>query len=221
MNKLAYFFLVACTVLFLVLAGKPAHAQYGQYGGTPEIQAILIDKMVSKASVAKGQPLEFVDNLSPTDPRFQPGQELFFKIKVKNTSNINLFNVTLKDFIPAFVEPVEGPGVFDEKTRVISVDIGDFEPDQEKTFVFKMKVNGQNDLPADKGLFCLVNKAQAFNDKVSDDDSTQFCIEKQVGKGKVLPASVPSAGPEAGFLLLTGQLIALGTGLLIKRYKAV
>jgi uncharacterized repeat protein (TIGR01451 family) len=194
---------------------RPALANYGQYGGS-SFQSILIDKTVGK--VVSTSKLEFVDNLSPTDPRFAPQSEIVFKLKVKNTSNVKITNVTVKDFVPSFVTPTEGPGTFDESSRVVSFNAGDFDPDQEKIFTLKMKVFAQKDLPANKGLFCLVNKAEARNDQTVDDDTAQFCVEKQITS---IPSQVPSAGPEAGILLLTGQLVALGAGFLIKRHKAV
>lgn len=213
--------LVALTIYFLLL-NSSVMAQYGQYGpyGGPEPSiSILVDKMVGKPSSTKGGPpaggsdADYVDNLSPSDPRFSPGQEVIFKIKVKNTSDVKLKDVTVKDFLPDFVEPVEGQGSFDSESREITIPAGDIEIDEEKVFFIKVKVLAQDALPVDKGLICLVNKAQGFDGGTSDEDTAQFCVEKDV----LGVTAVPSAGPELGLALLFGQFSTLGVGLLLKR----
>ncbi len=219
MSRLAYFLLVAFSILILLCAGKPVHAEYGYGYGGGGGKTILVDKLVGKVeTTTKGgeSVITFVDNLSPSDPRFSPGQEVLFKIRVKNTSNAALIGVKVKDFVPSFMEPIEGPGFFDVNSRVITFEAGDFEPDVERTFTIKMKVLPQDQLPSDKGLFCLVNKAEASNEEAFDEDVAQFCIEKQV-QGVTVPSAVPAAGPELGILLLGGELASLAIGLGLKR----
>jgi len=222
MKKFNLFSIILFTTVFLLLNFKTVRAdsgcngQYGQYGGCPPSQTILIDKMVGKPIQTKGSvtDYEYVDNLSASDPRYKATQAIFFRIKVKNTANIKLVNVTVKDFVPLYLQPIEGPGSYDNLSRIITFNAGDFSPDEEKVYYVKMQVVDQNLLPADKGLFCLVNKVQAYTDKASDDDSSQFCIEKQV----LGAAKVPSAGPELGTILLAGEIITLGIGVSIRKY---
>lgn len=187
--------------------------QYGQYGGITPSQSILIDKLVAKpgGSQTKGGVVnyEYVDNLSPADVRYKPGNQVMFKLKVKNTSNISISNVIVKDFVPAYLEPSEGPGTFDSNSRVITFDAGSFGVNEEKTYLLKMNLNAQDKMPADKGLFCLTNKAQASNGTVSDDDVSQFCVEKEV----IGTVQTPKAGPEMGILIILGELGLIGAGL--------
>lgn len=213
MKKLL-FSLCSLLVLFLVLSSvNPVRAQYGYGGGSPSY-SILVDKMVGKPSTNKGgTTYEYVDNLVSSDPRFQPGQEVMFQVKIKNTSTTTLTSVIFKDFVPAYLEPVEGPGSYDSTNRTISLNVGDFGAGEEKIYYLKMKVVGQDSLPSDKGLFCIVNKAQANNDRTADDDTAQLCIEKQV---KTV-VSTPQAGPEAGLLILSGELALLGLGVFLKK----
>lgn len=201
-----------CLFLFVF----SVNAQYGQYGQPSPSYSILIDKMVGKPYQTKGgvTDVEYVDNLTPSDPRFKPEEMVLFKIKVKNTSNSDITNVEVKDYVPAFMEPIEGPGSWNAQTRIISWNAGDFRVDEEKIYYIKMKVNPQTQLPAEKGLFCLVNKVQALSDEANDDDTSQFCVEKQVTPAA---AKVPTAGPEMGLALLTGQMLLLGTGILIRK----
>ena len=209
--------LVALASIFQLLTSNvmAQYGEYGPYGGPEPSLSIMIDKMVAKPVASKGGSTDqdYVDNLSPSDPRFLPDEEVFFKIKVKNTSDIKLKDVTVKDFLPDFVEPVEGPGTFDDESREITIPAGDIEIDEEKVFFIKVKVLSQEELPVDQGLICLVNKAQAYDGGVSDEDTAQFCVEKEV----LGVTEVPSAGPELGLALLIGQFSALSAGLILKK----
>jgi len=209
------FSLFVFSFLFLVSSVKAdCVGQYGQYGQPCNTYSIIIDKMVGKPGNSNDATTsEYVDNLSVSDPRFSPGQLVFFKVTVKNTSNTTFGGMTAKDFVPDYLTPIEGPGTFDSATRTISWDAGVFAVDEQKTYYFKMQVNSQANLPADKGLFCVINKAQAWSNTTTDDDSSQFCIEKQVAT----PPKVPASGPELGILLLSGELALMGVGIYLKR----
>jgi len=204
--------LVAIVVFFLTV--KTSFADYGQYGETPSY-GIIIDKMVGKPDTSQTDynNVQYVDNLSPSDPRFKPVQYIYFKIKVKNTSSDKITNVTVKDYVPAYLSPVEGPGSWDSTNRIVSWNAGDFNVDEEKIYYLKMQIYSQKDLPSDKSLICLINKARAENEKTADEDTAQYCLEKQV----LGVSTVPSAGPELGIILFGGELIALGTGLFLKK----
>lgn len=212
MKKVLAILLFALVSYFLLPLNT--FAQYGQYGQPSPSYSILIDKMVGKPSQNKGATsYDYVDNLSPSDPRFAPNQEVWFKIKVKNTSNQALTAVEVKDYVPTYLEPLEGPGSWNGDTRILTWNAGDFAVDEEKIFYLKMIVAAQNSLPTDKGLFCIINKVDARNNVVYDDDTAQLCIEKQVKEVK----KVPSAGPEMGIMLLSGETIALAVGIILKR----
>lgn len=219
MKKLS---LALATFVFMFLAlAVPSYAQYGcqgqygQYGNCPPSQSILVDKFVGKVTLNKGgfTDIEYTDNMSASDTRFKANDMVAFMIKVKNTSGDTLTNVTVKDFIPSYVNPIEGPGTYDSTNRVISFNAGDFQANEEKVYYFKVQVVPTSAMPNDRGLFCQLNKAQAYNDNASDEDTAQFCIEKQV----VGVTQVPQAGPEMGVLLLSLEAAALGAGLFIKK----
>lgn len=215
MKKVFIFVLLVVSYLFFATG---IHADYGcsdQYGGCAPSLTISVNKQVGVPGGTNTDPTlaNFVDNLSSADPRFSPEQLVFFKVTVKNTSNTTLSNVTVKDVVPSFIEPVSGPGSWDGSNRVITFSAGDFTPGEEKVYFFKMQVDPIGSLPSDKGLFCIVNQAQAFNDRVSGSDSSQLCIEKQV----LGAATVPASGPEFGLLLLGLNLAGLGVGFTLKR----
>jgi uncharacterized repeat protein (TIGR01451 family) len=213
MKKLIYVFLLLVIGYYWLV--NPVSAQYGQYGGETPSYSILIDKMVGKPSQNKGATeYEYVDNLSPSDPRFSPNQEVWFKIKVKNTSSQNLTAVQVTDYVPSYLMPIEGPGKWNPDNRTITWNAGDFGVDEEKVYYIKMQVFDQSLLPSDKGLFCVVNKVAAQKDNVAyDEDTAQLCIEKQVVGAK----KVPQAGPEYGMILLTLNLLGMGVGIKLKK----
>lgn len=218
MKKLLSLLIAVSCFMFIASSVNAQYGQYGQYGGTTPNFAIIIDKMVGKPGQTKGgDSFVYVDNLSASDARYAAGQDVWFKLKIKNTSNELLQNVTVKDFLPSYVDPVEGPGTYDAGSKTITIAAGDLNPDQEKEYFIKTRIVSQDQLPADKGIFCIVNKSQAYNDKISDEDSAQLCIEKQVQNFVQGVSKAPAAGPEMGTLLLSGQLFALGAGLFLKR----
>lgn len=203
---------VAVLTAVLVFANPASFAQaqqYGQYGPSPSL-SIVVDKLVNKPARS-----EFVDNLSPSDPRFLSGQDVFFRLRVKNPTDQTLTNVTVKDFLPDFVEAVEGPGSFDSSTRTVTINAGDFGLQEEKVYDLKVRVVAQDKLPSDKSVVCVVNRAQASNNQVSDEDTAQFCVEKQV----VGAVQVPSAGPEIGLALLALNALGFGTGLYLRKRR--
>lgn len=206
-------------VMLFLVTSVPSFAQYGQYGQygqTTPSQSIFIDKQVGRpVGVTKGgvTEVEYVDNLTISDTRFKPGAEVDFKIRVKNTSTVTLNSVTVTDTVPAYIEPIEGPGTYNASTRVITFNAGSFAPNEEKVYFLKTQLYGQDKLPSDKGLMCITNYAKAYNDNVSDDDTAQFCIEKEVIGVK----QAPKAGPELNFLVLASQMGLLGIGVMIKK----
>jgi len=206
MKKIFAFLVVVFS--FLVITISAFAGCGGQYESPCQSYSILVDKMVQKSGTA-----DYVDNLSVSDPRYLPGSYIMFKVTIKNTSTTTFGGMTAKDFVPNYLTPIEGPGTFDSATRTVSWDAGSFAVDEQKTYYFKMQINSQANLPADQGLFCLINKAQAWSNSITDDDSSQFCIEKQVA----VPPKVPSAGPEMGLLLLAGNLLGVGFGLKLKK----
>lgn len=207
MKKYLVFGMLVFSLLFVT---KDALAQScgGQYQSPCQSYSMLVDKMVAKPGTS-----EYVDNLSVSDPRYKPSEYVMFKVTIKNTSTTTFGGMTAKDYVPSYLTPIEGPGTFDSVSRVITFDAGAFAVDEQKTYYFKMQINAQANLPANQGLFCLTNKVQAWSNTTTDDDSSQFCIEKQV----LGAAKVPAAGPELGILLLASNFLGLGIGLKLRK----
>lgn len=210
MKKLGVFCIF---VLILLTIPSPSYAQYAIAVGAP---SITIDKTVGvPGGATKGgqTSLTFVDNLGTADYKFAPGAEVSFRLIVKNTSSQTLTDVMVTDILPSYLEALETDGTFDAKTRTVTISVGQLTPNQEKTYMITVKVVTQSKLPADKGLFCLVNKAVARADNVEDSDTAQFCVEKGVKK----VTAVPAAGPEAGLLMYGAEFVVLSLGLYIRK----
>lgn len=202
-------FAVALIVgLFMNFAFLSASVKAEEYGKPSPSLSISIDKLVS----VPGNSSQFVDNLTSSNARFKPGDSFFFKLKVKNTGEDTLNNVVVEDFLPGDIELVEGD---------TSIEAGDFDIDEEKEFTLKVRVKAQNQLPQDKGVFCEVNRVRASAEDMSDEDTAQFCIEKQVagvpGVPVQPPQQIPQAGPEMGLLLLGANMGLLGAGIYLKK----
>lgn len=202
MKKIIVFLAVVFSFLAVTLSVSAGCG--GQYESPCQSYSMIVDKMVTIPGTST-----YVDNLSVSDPRYKPSEFVMFRVTIKNTSTTTLGGMNAKDYVPQYLTPVEGPGTFDASTRTVSWDAGAFAVNEQKTWYFKMQVDPQANLPADKGLFSVTNKAQAWSNELTDDDSSTLFIEKQVAA----PPKVPSAGPEMGLLLFSGELFALGTGL--------
>ncbi len=208
-----YFLFFLFATLLVALPVSAGSGEYGQYGGGVATTSVMIDKTVSRGEETKGGIAQYVDNYAATDPRFAAGQKVFFQIKVKNTSNVTLKNVLVKDILPQYVDPSEGPGTFDANTKTISWTYPELKAGEEKIEKVVGVIVDQARMPADKGLFCVSNKSTVKADKAVDEDTAQFCIEKQV-MGAV---KVPTAGPEFGFVVTALSFAGLGAGIYLRK----
>lgn len=175
---------------------------YGQTATATVIsQRLSIDKMVSRTANT-----DFSDNLSASDYRFKPGQEVYFRITVKNLSKNRLTKISVTDELPdtlEFLKIDNKDGSFDKINRTVTINAGTFNPDQEKPYIITAKIASQSALPSQSGLFCPTNRVTATVEDELDADTSQFCVEKQVeGVSKI-----PTTG--AGILILPVILFAL------------
>lgn len=212
-NVLLFFLLTVLTSTSVQAAGSNSVSQYGQYGGGTPSYDITIDKMVSTGTTTKGGVTSYVDNYAVSDPRFAPNQKVYFQVKVKNTSNATLTNVEVRDFMPSYVEAVEGPGSYDQNSKTIYWKYDELKAGEEKVEKLVAQVYPQTNLPADKGVMCMTNKASVKADSAFDEDSSQFCVEKQV----LNVQQVPTAGPEYGLVVSAISMLGLSAGVYLKR----
>lgn len=211
-------------IAFLTMAVMPVAAdvsqygQYGQYGGGAPAQTIIVDKMVARNVTTKGGVVKYVDNFAPSDARFKAGERVYFQVKVKNTGSTSIGNVVVADILPDYVDAAEGPGDYNPKTRTISWAYSELKSGEERVEKIVVQIKPQAQLPADRGNFCLVNKAKAQSGAAYDDDTSQFCVEKKVEMTKSgKPAQVPQAGPEFGLILGALNVLGLSAGIYLRK----
>src|SRR3990167_11521089 len=186
MKKLILFLALTLFTASAVSADSGQYGQYGPYNGESST-SIMIDKTVGRAITTKGGIFSYVDNNSPSDARFAPDGRVYFQIKVKNTSNVNLNNVEVSDIMPNEVVAVEGPGAYNEQTKTISWKYESLKAGEERTEKIIAQINPQNALPANKGVICMINKSTVRAAGAYDEDTAQFCVEKQVIGAKKVP----------------------------------
>src|SRR3989344_5257913 len=93
--------LLVLVVSFFALVSSVKADCGGQYNQPCQAYSILVDKMVGKPGGSNdANSYNYVDNLGLSDPRFNPDQVVFFKVKVKNTSTTKLVSVDVRDTVP-------------------------------------------------------------------------------------------------------------------------
>lgn len=170
-----------------------------QYGGK-EV-CVKTGQLQINKEVFDPQNKKFVDNLGLNDHRFAPGEEITFKLQIKNTGDNTLSKVTVSDILPSLVELSSGE---------LSFELKDLTVGKTEEREFKAKVVAADKFPNDKNLVCVVNLAEAKSDSEKDRDTAQVCLEKKAG----VPAkALPPTGPENSLMMLSAALIFLISGL--------
>lgn len=166
----------------------------------PPARQILVNKLVFNPAIK-----QFVDNLGLDQHMFLPEQEVTFRIEVKNTSNVDLTNIKVKDKLPQQLNFVTGPGTFDDNTNTLSFTIDKLSPGETKKFDFKAKVVSEKGLNVN--VSCITNLAEARVDELMDQDSASICLQKKVlGVTKELPKT----GVDKFTLTLIASTLGIG-----------
>lgn len=172
-----------------------------QYGGgevcvrTGELQ---IDKEVW--NIGNGL---FVDNMGINDYKFSPGEEITFRLKIKNVGDKTFDKVYVKDTLPDYLELISGD---------LSFEINDLSVGETEEREFKVRVVSADKFP-DKSTICVVNSAETWSEDEKDKDTSQVCLEKKVLGVKVLPPT----GPKNSILILGFSIISAVLSLILLR----
>lgn len=197
--------------IFLAPAVSAAVRCETQYGGAQvciKTGALQVNKQV-KLVTGKGGEHEWKDYLGmQAGVRFRPGDEVTFRILVKNVGDAKFDKVSVVDTLPGFLELSGGN---------LTSEILNLEPGQEKDVMVVGRVVGTDKLT--KAVDCAVNVAEARGRDTSgqdanDKDMVEVCYEKEVGQ----PAALPKAGFEDAIFLVFLSLLAGTSGLLLKRF---
>lgn len=187
------------------------------YGGgqvCPTTLQFSIDKKV--LAPTKGG--TFVDNLGFNDAKFQPGDQVSFKIILRNTGDKAIDQLTVVDTLPSNVTFNSGPGTVSNNTVTYIIKNLAVGASNEQTIV--VNIGNIDTLPKDQGVMCLTNNVKGNdNNSAVANDSSSFCIEKAAMTPKVFttvpPKSIPNTGPE--MLPLLGLIPAGIAGFTLRR----
>lgn len=203
MRKLTTITILTLLALSFFLA-KPLFAAVRcetQYGGG-EV-CVKTGQLQINKKVFDSDSNQFVDNLGINTRKFTSGDEITFRLEIKNVGDATFDKVSVNDTLPSFLEITSGS---------LSFDITDLTPGETETREIKAKVVGDDKLPSDKNIVCVVNTAEVSSGDERDKDTAQVCLEKKV----LGITTFPKVGPENSFLIIFGSLVfgVLGLSLL-------
>jgi len=147
----------------------------------------------------------FVDNMGLGDYRFAPGEEITFKLKIKNVGDETFSKVYVKDTLPDYLELISGD---------LEFEISDLSVDETEERQFKVKVVSAGKFP-NKSTICVVNTGEVWSGDEKDRDTAQVCLEEKVLGVAVLPPT----GPKYWLLILPFSLLAGLIGLYLRKFS--
>jgi uncharacterized repeat protein (TIGR01451 family) len=178
MNK--YIFVIIAAATFLI-ATTTADAQYGcpPYGAEcPPSSKIVVDKQIRDPRNGN-----YVDNLTLADYKFAPGEDVIFKITIKNTGNKDVENVEGVDTIPQLTDTLLLSGETRESLRELTKNFGTLKANETRTWFIRVRVKASDQIPA--GTVCgdpkAINRITVrAKDMPNATDTSSFCIQKSV-----------------------------------------
>jgi uncharacterized repeat protein (TIGR01451 family) len=186
----------------LVLSAGFARANY-LYGAQAPAEQVIIDKQI------KGPNGDWLDNISAEEYGFVASEAVDFRIRVKNSGESDIANISVIDYLPSELFFATGPS-----GQALKWGIDLLEAGEEREYFIQAQVVDSETL-AGRGGFCVLNRAKVENEtgETLDEDTAQLCIES-----RVLGAKLPETGVNAVFGLGLALAIA-GLGLIILRLR--
>lgn len=212
------------TAVFVITAVSMLFAQNAKaekcvtiYGGGEKCVSEDAKLKVEK-SVWNPEKKDWQDHIGSKEHKFDANDKIQFRIRVKNTGDVEIKDINLEDHLPSFVRYKDGDGEGKKDDTRVEFDKFDLKPGESKEFEFTAKVADDGILPKDDNI-CLTNVAKAEgkradNDKEEDAiDYANFCIELPKVKGKEAPKALPKTGIDLIPGALAMGLVFVGFGL--------
>lgn len=204
--------LIGASLPLLVLVSPVYADMCNESYGTTTCKAtdLTINKQVAKPITDKGDTQVFVENLgSVSTEAFTPGQDVLFRLVIKNTSGQTFNPVNVIDVLPTHLIFVAGPGRYDQPGKpggTLKFELENMIAGQTRTIEILTKVVDVNALPKGPSVFCEDNSANVSALNRRDIDKAQFCIATQAMGATTLPV--------AGFndFILLIPFVGLGLG---------
>ena len=223
MKKIISYFLIITGFLLLfsnLASAKECHTVYGG-GEVCETGDLSLDKKVFNPEAN-----QYWDNIDAKDYTFAPGQEVKFKLRVKNISDVKVDSVRINDDFDRlddymiYVSSDKGDYRAEATDNKIKFGLGGLDPDESVTVYFVARFKNAGELPV--GITCLTNAAHAYShsDDVSDSDYASFCVATE--SGKIITKSTPATGFDLSTILVIEALAFAGLGgLALKKAKSI
>ncbi len=197
-------------VTFNVASARDCHTVYGG-GEVCENGDLSLDKKIFNPKAN-----EYWDNIAASSYTFAPEQEVKFRLRIKNVSDVKTNKVRLIDDFARLVDYMfylgadgkEYPVEFKDNELKFIIDTVD--PDEEITVYFTARFKGKNELPA--GTTCITNKAKVYSrpDDVSDSDYASFCVKSD--GAAIITESTPDTGFDLSTVLILEAVALAGVG---------
>lgn len=165
-----------------------------QYGGG-EV-CVKTGELLIYKEVLNPRTNEFVDNLDITTYKFAPGEEITFKLKIKNVGDATFSKVWVKDSLPSYLEVVSGS---------LEFEITDLNPGETEEREIKVKVFSDDRFPKNLTI-CEDNLGEVWSGDERDKDTAQVCLSQKVLGITVQPKTGP-ANMQA--IILTSSILGL------------
>lgn len=184
--------------LVVVLAPKSVFAKCEQeYGGGETCiynKSFNIDKQVR---------LEGDDDWEDKVTGVEEGDEIEFRIRVKNTGEITVDDMKMKDSLPDGLKKISGD---------LTEEWDDFEPGETKTFRITVEVEDEEFDRDSPFSDCYVNEARVYFDGEEEGKAeAAVCIT-----GDEI-TELPETGADATLLMTIAGLSSLGLGIVLKK----
>lgn len=187
-----------------VWAAVSCVTQYGTAAGYGQVCVKTGEIQINK-EVFDSQTKKFVDNLGPSAFKFAPGDEVTFRLKIKNIGDNTLGKVQVTDTLPSILESVAGEFKFE---------LTDLKVDQVVEKELKARFVSIDKLPQDKSVVCDFNKAEVVSGDKKDEDKAEVCVEKKAVR------ELPKAGSEDTVSTIVASLVAGLVGLGLVRVRS-
>lgn len=203
MTKLFSIFLISGLLLLLPVGKVSADISCQPvYGGGQT--CVTTGNILVMKQVQNPQTGQFVDNLTINDIHFTPGDNITFKVFLRNTGVTVIPQTKVVDTLPAFTSFVSGPGILDQNAKTLTFTTDNLNPGETRDVAtIQVQVIDAKGLP--DGTNCEPNSVAATASTGPTSTATSFfCIQKAVATTKgglpVFPPSkvttTPSTGPE-------------------------
>lgn len=215
MKKIISYLLIITGFFLLAINVADARECHTIYGGGEvcENGDMSLDKKIWNPETN-----EYWDNIAADSYTFSPEQEVKFRLRIKNITDVETDGVRLVDDFARLVDYMfylgadgkEYPVEFkDNELKFIFDDVA---ADEEITVYFTARFKGKDELPV--GTTCITNKAKVYSreDDISDSDYATFCV-KTDGVA-VITESTPATGFDLSSILALEALAAAGLGVI-------